>query len=270
MPIGRHKVAIPADIALVKALLSFLIVVALCELASAQAVPLPRPCPPQAAAPPPDAVVEPPPPSACRLRLTIELAVAPSLDPPVANGECGIEDGVRLEAVVLPDKSRVAVTPPALVRCSFAEALVRWVREDLAPAVRSLDTVLKGVDNYASYDCRGRNRVVGAKLSEHGKGNALDMRSLKLANGTVLGLTDPHAPKDFRESLRKSTCARFSTVLGPGSDGYHENHVHVDLAERRSGYGPMCRWDVREPGEEPDVSAQVPLPRPRPTAAAKQ
>ena len=69
--------------------------------------------------------------------------------------------------------------------------------------------------------------------------------------------------KDFRERLRKTTCARFSTVLGPGSDGYHENHVHVDLAERAGGHR-MCQWEVREPGDE---AAQVPLPRPRPASA---
>jgi hypothetical protein len=52
-------------------------------------------------------------------------------------------------------------------------------------------------------------------------------------------------------------------VLGPGSDGYHEEHVHVDLAERRGGYR-ICEWDVREPGETADM---VPLPRPRPIDA---
>jgi hypothetical protein len=59
-------------------------------------------------------------------------------------------------------------------------------------------------------------------------------------------------------------------VLGPGSDGYHEAHVHVDLAERRSGHR-MCQWDVREP--EPEVTASavnVPLPRPRPTVSVKR
>ena len=117
----------------------------------------------------------------------------------------------------------------------------------------------------AAYECRGRNRIVGAKLSEHGKGNAIDVRSFKLANGTVVELTDPQVAKDFRERLRKSTCARFNTVLGPGSDGYHENHVHVDLAERRGGYR-MCQWEVREPGEEP--AAAVPLPVPRPASAS--
>jgi hypothetical protein len=223
---------------------------------------------------PAETSAEPAPPSACRLRLTAELAVAPSLPPLIGAGECGVEDVVRLEAVWLPDKTRVAMTPPATMRCSFAEAIVHWVREDVAPAVHALDTAaLRSIDNYASYDCRGRNNIVGAKLSEHGKANALDVRSVKLANGTVMGLTDPHVAKDFREGLRKSTCARFHTVLGPGSDGYHEDHVHVDLAERKSGYRSMCHWDVREPGEEiahaPDVVAHVPLPRPRPTTLVK-
>jgi hypothetical protein len=262
----------------VKLLPALIIPAALCalalgDLASARAaVPLPRPRPaqapgaepPAAQAPAASEAEEPPPPSACRLRLTAELAVAPSLPPLVGPGECGVDDVVRLEAVVLRDKSRVALTPPAIVRCTFAEAIVQWVREDLAPAVRPLGAPLRSLDNYAAYDCRGRNRIVGAKLSEHGKANAIDVRSVKLANGTLVGLTDPNVGKDLRLGLRKSTCARFTTVLGPGSDGYHEDHVHVDLAERTGGHR-MCQWDVREPGEEP--VAAVPLPVPRPASA---
>ncbi len=247
---------------------ALIVLAALCNVAAAQTVPLPRPRPAEAGlqtpAPPPE---QPAPPSACRLRLTAELAVAPSLPALEGPGECAVEDAVHLEAVLLPDRTRVAVTPPAIVRCSFAEAIVQWVREDMAPAVRSLGAGLRGIDNYASYDCRGRNRVVGAKLSEHGKANALDVRSVKLADGTVVRLTDPQVDKELREHLRKLACARFSTVLGPGSDGYHEDHVHVDLAERRGGYR-MCEWDVREPGAELAAVA-VPLPRPRPTAAAR-
>ena len=260
-----------------KVLPSLIIRVALCAFAladvvAAQAVPLPRSRPAQApgAAPPAAQPAEasepeePPPPSACRLRLTAELAVAPSLPAVVGRGDCGVADGVRLEALWLRDKTRVALTPPAIVRCTFAEAIVQWVREDVAPAVRAVGGPLKSLDNYAAYDCRGRNRVAGAKLSEHGKANALDIRSVKLANGTLLGLTDPQVAKDFRLGLRKSTCARFTTVLGPGSDGYHEDHVHVDLAERAGGHR-LCHWEVREPGEEPP--APVPLPVPRPASA---
>jgi len=242
-------------------------------LAAAHAVPLPRPRPTQAPNVPPAPsptvsqaeTAEPdssPPPSACRLRLTTELAIAPSLPPLTGPGECGVDDVVRLEAVVLPDKRRVALTPPATVRCTFAEAIAHWVREDVTAAVRSLKATLKSIDNFDSYECRGRNRVAGAKLSEHGRANALDIRSLVLGNGTRLDLTDPQVSKESRETLRKSACARFSTVLGPGSDGYHENHVHGDLAERRGGYR-MCQWDVREPDEE-SAPGSVPLPRPRP------
>jgi hypothetical protein len=84
-----------------------------------------------------------------------------------------------------------------------------------------------------------------------------------------MGLTDPHVAKDLREGLRKTTCARFITVLGPGSDGYHEDHVHVDLAERRSGYR-ICQWDVRDPESEVTASAvHIPLPRPRPSVLAR-
>ena len=257
-------VAIVPPYAGVKALLSVFLFIALCALAPAQAVPLPRSRPaaaPSAQPPQPESAAEPAA-SACRQRLTEELALAPSLPAIEGPGDCGADDVVRLEAVVLANHAHVAVTPPAILRCTFAEEIVRWVREDVSPAARTLKLNLKSIDNYAAYDCRGRNRVVGAKTSEHGRGNALDVRSLKLSDGSVIGLADPHAPKAFREALRKKTCARFATVLGPGSDGYHEDHVHVDLAERR-GALHLCHWDVREP-EEAGSQAAVPLPRPRP------
>src|SRR5580704_12614820 len=178
--------------------------------------------------------------------------------------ECSVV--VRLEAVLLLGRMRVAVTPPAILRCTMAEAIASWVREEVAPRALELGSSLKAVDNLTSFDCRGRNGSVGAKLSEHGKANALDIHSLRLANGKVLELTDPQVSKDFREGLRKSACAQFTTVLGPGSDGAHEDHIHVDLLERRSGYR-ICEWDIREPAEAPSVSAlaaSVPLPRARP------
>jgi hypothetical protein len=86
----------------------------------------------------------------------------------------------------------------------------------------------------------------------------------------------------LRQKMRASACARFSTVLGPGSDGYHEEHIHLDLAERRNGY-KLCQWELRaaqaesaapndEASEQAEQAAaipasEVPLPRPRPLAA---
>jgi len=236
--------------------------------ATAESVPLPRPRPalPMESNPP---VEEGP--SACRIRLTTELAIAPSLPMLNGAGECAVADAVRLEAVVLRDGSRVAITPPATLRCEMAESVVGWVRDDIAAAVQALGAPLRSIENYDSYDCRGRNNIVGAQLSEHGKANALDVHSLRLTNGRVVVLTDPHVARDFRESTRKSVCGRFSTVLGPGSDGYHEDHVHVDRRERTRGYR-ICQWDVRDP-EPPAESAtaeEVPLPPPRPKLEPKR
>ena len=145
----------------------------------------------------------------------------------------------------------------------MAEALAHFMRDDVAPAVAELGAPLASVIGYDSFECRGRNRVISAKLSEHGKANAIDVRGFRLGNGSVVELTSPIVPKDFRERVRTAACSRFTTVLGPGSDGYHESHVHFDLAERKGGYR-MCQWDVREP----PVLADVPLPLPRPVAQA--
>jgi hypothetical protein len=259
----RHLVAL-------KLLGALIVLVSGGTLASAESVPLPRPRPAQAATvqppddePPADEVAQP---SACRVRLTTDLAIAPSVASIAGPGECGAVDLVRLEAVVLPDKSRVAFTPSATLRCTMAEAIANWVREEAVPLAQDLGDVLRTIQNFDSYDCRGRNRVVGAKISEHGKGNAMDMRGLRLGNGKFFEFTDPHVSRDFREAVRKSVCGRFTTVLGPGSDGYHETHIHVDLAERRGGYR-ICQWDVRDPkpaAETVAATTAIPLPPPRP------
>ena len=159
-----------------------------------------------------------------------------------------------MDTVILPDQSKVAVMPPATMRCPMAEQIANWVREDIVPAVKDFGPPLRALDNYASYDCRGRNNIRAAQLSEHGRADALDVRDFKLADGRELTLTDVNVDKDWREVIRSSACARFSTVLGPGSDGYHEEHIHLDLAERHNNY-KICEWDVRVP--PPRVQAQA-------------
>jgi len=253
-----------------------------------RAPPLPRPpipavvpqqlSPPQASSPLAESAGAEPsaalPPTACQLRLA-QIAVFKPI--PLLNGpgECGAEDAVLLERVILIDQARVAIAPAATLRCAMAEEVALWLRDDVASAALKLGAPLRRLDNFDSYECRGRNRVQDAKLSEHGRANALDVRALRLANGEVVGLTDVNVAKGWREELRASACAHFSTVLGPGSDGYHEEHIHIDLAERRGGY-KMCEWDVREPVKEiaktdadkaaATLEPPVPLPRPRPTA----
>jgi hypothetical protein len=200
-----------------------------------------------------------PPPSACRLALTEAIAIAPSIPAINGPGACGGDDLVRLEAVVLTDNKRVAVKPAAILRCTMAAAIADWVRSDMAPFAQSLGTTLADLDNFDSFECRGRNRVSGAKLSEHGRANALDIRALKFANGQSLSLTDRGVAREQREAVLHSVCARFTTVLGPGSDWYHEDHIHLDLAERRSGYR-ICQWNVYDP--MPATAPLLPAERP--------
>jgi hypothetical protein len=239
---------------------------------AASEIPLPRPRPPEAgpgnadvtpaeaaeqaatAAEPP-APPEPLPPSECFLALTGGgLAVAEFLQPIALPNGCGAPDVLKLEAVILADQKKVSFHPPATLRCSLAAEIANWIREDLVPATASVGT-LTAIEN-GSFECRGRNRVRGAKLSEHGKANAMDIGALLFANRKRVGLTDPLVPRDFREKIKADACGRFATVLGPGSDGYHEEHIHVDLAERHNNYR-ICQWNVLD----------VPLPVPRPPEA---
>ena len=200
-----------------------------------------------------------PQPSACRLALTDAVAIAPSIPDIHGVGGCGGEDLVRLEAIVLPDKRQVSVKPAAILRCAMASALADWIRTDIAPLATSLGSAISDLDNFDSFECRGRNRIVGARLSEHGRANALDVRAFKLANGRAISLTDRTVPRELRETVLHSVCARFSTVLGPGSDGYHEDHIHLDLMERRNNYR-ICQWNVWDP--MPQTAPLLPAVRP--------
>jgi hypothetical protein len=211
----------------------------------------------QATAPPiPPA---PPPPSACRLALTDTIAIAPSIPDIHGPGGCGGEDLVRLEAVVLPDKRQVTLKPAATLRCAMASEIADWVRTDIAPLTASSGSAISTLDNFDSFECRGRNRVVGAQLSEHGRANALDVRAFGLANGQSISLTDRTVPRELRENVLHSVCARFTTVLGPGSDGYHEDHIHLDLMQRHNNY-KICEWNVWD--SLPQIAPLLPAARP--------
>jgi hypothetical protein len=262
----------------VRAILATIVLAVFGGVAAAKdIVPLPRPRPPawfepltfrDAAGPDFNSADVTNAPSDCSLRLATVAAFAP-MPRLIGPGACGGRDMVQLDAVLLADRTRIEINPTPVLRCEMAERLAAWIRDDAAPRVASTGAALRSIDNYDDFECRGRNRVPGARLSEHGRGNAIDVRSFTLADGRAIGLTDVAALKDLRSGLRESACERFTTVLGPGADGHHESHIHLDIAERRNGYR-ICEWDVREPPAPTEVaSAQmsgvhVPLPTPRP------
>jgi hypothetical protein len=209
--------------------------------------------------------------TACETELSqlAQFQVLPSI---AGSGDCAAIDVVLLQAVILADKVKVAIAPPATLRCTMAAQVARWVREDVAPATQTIaGGSLRRLEELGSYDCRTQNHIVGARLSEHGRANAFDAGAFRLADGRILTLTDVKVVKAWRELLRATACKRFTTVLGPGSDPYHDEHIHLDLAEHRGDFR-MCQWDVREPVVEarktgPGIEEPVPLPRPRPQLA---
>ena len=154
---------------------------------------------------------------------------------------CGDVAPVRMTAIRLEGGGKVELRPAAVARCEMALEFAQWVREDLAPGVRPLGSGLRRIEIAASYHCRPRNNVSGARLSEHGLANAIDVGALVLDDGRRVAIVDPKAPQFLFAEMRLSTCARFTTVLGPGSDAAHHDHVHLDLARRRGGYR-LCQW----------------------------
>jgi hypothetical protein len=212
-------------------------------------------------------------PTACRLRLTPDRAVFEPLGAIAGPDECGGPDIVLLKRVITKDHLPVEIMPAATLRCEMAETIVDWVREDLVGRATDLGSVLAGIETLDSFECRGQNRIADAKLSEHGRANALDISAIRLKSGRLVQPTDSAVSKDFRVAMRTSVCARFTTVLGPGADGYHEDHIHVDLAERRGGYR-ICQWDIRDLLPDADyaqhlAAGAIPLPRPRPFVAGE-
>jgi hypothetical protein len=81
----------------------------------------------------------------------------------------------------------------------------------------------------------------------------------------VFTLADQMVAKSFRDKVRLAACGRFMTVLGPGADPYHGDHVHLDMAERKHNY-KICQWNVRENAvasraeTEPPQQAIAPVP----------
>lgn len=187
---------------------------------------------------------------------TAEVKMAPA---------CRIERPVSLTGIRLKDGRLVPLEPAATLRCDMAAAVARWVRDGVAPAVATLGSPLAKIEVADSYSCRPRNRVKGAKISEHGQGNAMDTRGYTLMDGrrvVIGGKGEQAMPVAFQERLKATACADFMTILGPGSDGYHELHLHVDRAFRRNNM-VLCRWAIRgSTGGSKRAGTGAPAPAP--------
>jgi hypothetical protein len=160
---------------------------------------------------------------------------------PIDERGCAIAHPV---AVASLDDGDVALTTKAILNEPMAEMVAKWVRDDIAPAAtRILKADLIGLRVAASYDCRPRDNIVGAPLSEHAFGNALDISAFRVGKRWIeVGAKDNSADDArFLDAVRAAACERFMTVLGPGQP-YHDTHFHVDLEHRgKSGAYKLCQ-----------------------------
>ena len=176
--------------------------------------------------------------AACRTRLK-RLGVVFKEKPPIhRSASCNIDNPIEVSGF---NSGSIAFKPAATLNCQVTETFARWIKGDLQPAARL--RYLSGINtiyNAGGYSCRTMNHRRGAKMSEHSRGNAIDVTRIKLNNGKDISVRRPgffaFREKGLLNSVRSDACDYFTTVLGPGYNPEHANHFHFDLMQRRSGY----------------------------------
>ena len=158
--------------------------------------------------------------------------------PTIRKGQCGIDYPVKVSAI-----GSVRMRPAATLTCAMAASFAAWTKRELVPAARlRYWSGVKQINQGSSFSCR--NIAGEGVLSEHGKGNALDVMSIELNNGDKIDVRKPglfsFRQRGFLNTVRADGCSYFTTVLGPGYNYDHRNHFHFDVKNRRNGYR-ACR-----------------------------
>jgi hypothetical protein len=135
---------------------------------------------------------------------------------------------------------QASVTPAATLACPLVSALDNWMATGVQPAARRwFGQPVVEIKQISAYSCRSMNGQRGAPISEHAFGNALDVAAFTFADGRKLTVREGWhgAPEEraFLHDVHASACRLFSTVLAPGSNAFHYDHIHVDLARHASG-----------------------------------
>ena len=115
------------------------------------------------------------------------------------------------------------------------------MKNELAPSARlRYLSGVRSIHQMSSYSCRTMNSQRGAAMSEHAKGNAIDVGKIVLNSGKEILIRRKgffaFREKGLLKAVRTDSCKYFTTVLGPGSDRFHKDHFHFDLRMRKSGY----------------------------------
>jgi hypothetical protein len=174
---------------------------------------------------------------ACRKRLK-KLRVEFTDIPRISNGKaCGIDYPIELTGL----SGGIDVKPAVKLNCEVTEAFALWVKNELAPSARyRYLSGVKTIKPLGGYSCRTMNSRRGNPMSEHARGNAIDVGKFVLKSGKEIDVRKPgffaFREKGLLKAVRSDSCKYFNTVLGPGSDPQHKDHFHFDLRNRKSGY----------------------------------
>jgi hypothetical protein len=146
----------------------------------------------------------------------------------------------------------VVLRPAATLACPIVSTLDKWVATAVQPAaLKWFRQPVVEIRQIGSYSCRGMNGNPNAHISEHAFGNALDIAEFDLADGHRIsvqyGWRGTPEEQGFLHDVQLAACQNFTTVLAPGANIYHYNHIHVDLM-RRSGRPYICE-PAAIPGE---------------------
>ena len=157
---------------------------------------------------------------------------APYSQPQAPLPPLGPPRGAPIEAV-----GPVAVKPAATLACPIVSVLDHWLADSVQPAAqRWFNSRVVEIKQISAYSCRGMNGNPNAHISEHAFGNALDIAAFTLADGRRITVKDGwHGlPEEqgFLRDVQGAACREFNTVLAPGSNVYHYDHIHVDLMRR--------------------------------------
>jgi hypothetical protein len=145
-----------------------------------------------------------------------------------------------------PDRSMTAsiqpvtVQPAATLACPIVSALDQWMDNAVQPAaLRWFHQPVVEIRQISAYSCRGMNGNPNAHISEHAFGNALDVAEFDLADGHKVsvqyGWHGSPEEQGFLHDVQSAACDEFTTVLAPGANVYHYNHIHVDLMRHYNG-----------------------------------
>jgi hypothetical protein len=153
-----------------------------------------------------------------------------------------------------------SVSPPATLACPLVSVLDRWISEAVQPAAQKwFGQPVSGIKQISAYSCRGMNGNANAHISEHAFGNALDISAFVLADGRTVtverGWHGTPEEQGFLRDVQGAACRMFNTVLAPGANVYHYNHIHVDLMRR--AYRPQICEPGAVPGDEVAARARA-------------